>query len=101
MADDRAKGEVTVTERWGRVTLEAGAYRAVRDVADQPVIAPLLNSFASQELGDDYGDYYLATGARLAYPRRLGARRGWGATLGREAAAPLPLATTPAPGTLR
>src|SRR2546428_584353 len=30
MADDRAKGEVTVTERWGRVTLEAGARPAVR-----------------------------------------------------------------------
>src|SRR5205807_6102452 len=72
MADDRAKGEVTVTERRGRVTLEASAYRAVRDVADQPVIAPVLNSFASQELGDDYGDYYLAIGARLAYRRRLG-----------------------------
>jgi len=101
MADDRAKGEVTVTERWGRVTLEAGAYRAVRDVADQPVIAPVLNSFASQELGDDYGDYYLATGARLAYRRRLGTRGEWSATLGREAVASLAVATTPATGTFR
>src|SRR2546428_12784820 len=101
MADDRAKGEVTVTERRGRVTLEASAYRAVRDVADQPVIAPALNSFASQELGDDYGDYYLATGARLAYRRRLGTRGGRSATLGREAAASLAVATGAATGSFR
>jgi len=101
MADDRAKGEVTVTERRGRVTLEASAYRAVRDVADQPVIAPVLNSFASQELGDDYGDYYLATGARLAYRRRLGTRGEWSAALGREAVASLAVATTPATGSFR
>jgi len=101
MADDRAKGEVTVTERRGRVTLEASAYRAVRDVADQPVIAPVLNSFASQELGDDYGDYYLAIGARLAYRRRLGTRGEWSAALGREAVASLAVATTPATGSFR
>src|SRR5438445_321901 len=101
MADDRAKGEVTVTERRGRVTLEASAYRAVRDVADQPVIAPVLNSFASQELGDDYGDYYLATGARLAYHRRLGTRGEWSATLSRDAVASLAVATTPATGSFR
>src|SRR5207244_5768771 len=100
-SDDRPKGEVTVTERRGRVTLEASVYRAVRDVADQPVIAPVLNSFASQELGDDYGDYYLATGARLAYRRRLGTRGEWSATLGREAVASLAVATTPATGTFR
>jgi len=100
-SDDRPKGEVTVTERRGRVTLEASVYRAVRDVADQPVIAPVLNSFASQELGDDYGDYYLATGARLAYHRRLGTRGEWSATLSRDAVASLAVATTPATGSFR
>src|SRR5439155_487407 len=100
-SDDRPKGEVTVTERRGRVTLEASVYRAVRDVADQPVIAPVLNSFASQELGADYGDYYLATGARLAYHRRLGTRGEWSATLSRDAVASLAVATTPATGSFR
>src|SRR5439155_27194 len=100
-SDDRPKGEVTGTERRGRVTLEASVYRAVRDVADQPVIAPVLNSFASQELGDDYGDYYLATGARLAYHRRLGTRGEWSATLSRDAVASLAVATTPATGSFR
>jgi hypothetical protein len=100
-ADTRPKGELMVAERRGRATLEAGVYRAVRDVGDQPVIAPVLNSFASQELGDDYGDYYLATGARLTYRRRLGTRGEWSATLGREAIASLAVATEPATGTFR
>src|SRR3989442_12473003 len=101
MADDRGKGQVTVPEQWGVVTVGAGRFRALADVADQPVIAPVLNSFASRERGDDYGDYSLATGARLAYRRRLGTRGEWSATLGREAVASLAVSTTPATGTFR
>src|SRR3989454_1626379 len=67
--DTRAKGRLTAADREGRDALEASVYREVRDVGDWPVIAPLLNSFASQEFGDDYGDYYLADGAQLRYRR--------------------------------
>ncbi|HUL04332.1 MAG TPA: hypothetical protein VLV16_14015, partial [Gemmatimonadales bacterium] len=66
-ADRRPKGLLTGSLKRGRGALQADGYRVVRDVGDVPVIAPILNSLSSQELGDDYGDYYLATGARLGY----------------------------------
>src|SRR5207247_9724413 len=81
--DTRAKGRLTAADREGRDALEASVYREVRDVGDWPVIAPLLNSFASQEFGDDYGDYYLADGAQLRYRRGVGVRSEWSATGGR------------------
>src|SRR5207249_7372105 len=83
-ADGRPKGSLTAAERSGRASLEASLFREVRDVGDGPVIAPLLNSFSSQEFGADYGDYYLADGGRLAYRRGTGVRGEWSATLGRE-----------------
>src|SRR4029077_15172281 len=53
-AGGRATGTVTAVlrPRGGRGTFEAEGYRAVRDVGDVPVIAPLLNSLGRQELGD-------------------------------------------------
>ena len=102
-ADGRATGSVTAVarSRGGRGTFEAEGYRAVRDVGDVPVIAPLLNSLGGQELGDDYGDYYLATGARVTYRHRLGSRVEWSAAAGREAIASLALRAASASGTLR
>ncbi|HEU5260115.1 MAG TPA: hypothetical protein VFU41_01700 [Gemmatimonadales bacterium] len=100
-ADGRPKGSLTVTERAGRAALEVGLFREVRDVGDVPVIAPLLNSFSSQEFGRDYGDYYLADGARLTYRRGTGVRGEWGATLGRETIRSLDLAAEPATGAFR
>jgi len=61
-ADRAGTGIVAVTSMDG---LELAAYRQVRDIGDGPVIAPLLNSIASQEFGDDYGDYYRAIGMRV------------------------------------
>jgi hypothetical protein len=100
-ADHRAKGSLTAVDREGRGALEASAYRAVRDVGDWPVIAPLLNSFSSQEFGNDFGDYYLADGARVRYRRGVGVRSEWRATLGRETIGSLGVAATPANGTFR
>ena len=81
--------------------IELAGYRQVRDVADVPVIAPLLNSIASQEFGDDYGDYYLATGARAALRRSVGVRSEWRVTAARERVASVPVRTTPATGRFR
>jgi len=99
--DTRPKGRLTAADREGRDALEASVYREVRDVGDWPVIAPLLNSFASQEFGDDYGDYYLADGAQLRYRRGVGVRSEWSATGGREWIGSLGITAAPANGTFR
>jgi hypothetical protein len=100
-ADRRAKGRLTLVGHEGRGAVEARVYREVRDVGDWPVIAPLLNSFASQEFGDDYGDYYLADGARVAFSHEVGVRGEWSAALAREQIGSLGVAAVPANGTFR
>ena len=79
----------------------SAGYRTVRDVGDVPVISRVVNSLSGQELGNDYGDYYLATGARATYRHDLGARVEWGTSVGHEAIDSLPVTAAPASGTLR
>ena len=100
-ADHRPKGAVSAVDRQGRGALEAAVYREVRDVGDAPVIAPLLNSFSSQEFGRDYGDYYLADGARVTYRHGVGVRGEWRASAGRESIGSLPVVAAPANGSFR
>ena len=100
-ADHRPKGALSAVDRQGRSAVEAGVYREVRDVGDAPVIAPLYNSFSSQEFGRDYGDYYLAEGARATYRHGVGARGEWRVTLGRESIGSLTVGAAPANGTFR
>ena len=100
-ADHRAQGTLTATDHRGRAALEASAYRDVRDVGDWPVIAPLQNSFAAQEFGHDYGDYYLAEGARLSYRHGIGVRAEWRASAGRESIGSLAVTAAPANGSFR
>jgi hypothetical protein len=100
-SDRRPKGRVTVVEREGRAALEASLFREVRDAADVPVIAPLLNSLSSQELGRDFGDYYVADGARLGYRHGIGVRGEWSATVGRETIRSLAVTAAPATGAFR
>src|SRR5205814_1829750 len=80
---------------------EPTSYDEVRDVGDEPVIAPLLNSFSSQEFGADYGDYYRADGARLTYRHGSGVRGEWSAALGRETIHSLAVTAQPASGRFR
>jgi hypothetical protein len=70
-SDGAGKGEVTISSADG---LALSLYRTVRDIPDAPVIAPLVNSVAAQEWGDDYGDYYRATGAELSATFRTSPR---------------------------
>ena len=100
-ADRRGKGAVTVVERRGRGAVDVTAYREVRDVGDWPVVAPLQNSFAAQEFGHDYGDYYLTQGARVTYRHGVGVRGEWRATAGHESFRSLAVAATPANGSFR
>ena len=97
-SDRSGKGIVAITSADG---FELAAYRQVRDIADAPVIAPLLNSIASQEFGDDYGDYYRATGVRLGARMGMGARGEWHFVAARERIASLPIRATPATGRYR
>src|SRR5437660_303533 len=90
-----------IRDRRGRSALEVSVYREVRDVGDAAVIAPLLNSFASQEFGHDYGDYYLADGGRITYRHGLGVRSEWRATAGRESIGSLAVTAVPANGSFR
>lgn len=96
--DHKPKGIVALNSADG---FELAAYRQVRDASDTPVIAPLLNSLSSQEFGDDYGDYYRATGVRLALHRPLGTRGEWRLAVTHEKIAPLTVTARPATGTYR
>src|SRR5437773_1041113 len=100
-ADRRAKGALSAVDRRGRSALEVSVYREVRDIGDAAVIAPLFNSFSSQEFGRDYGDYYLADGGRITYRHGVGVRSEWRATAGRESIGSLAVAAAPANGSFR
>jgi len=100
-ADRRVTGRVAGELPVGRTTLEGAAYRSVRDVADVPVVSPLLNSLAAQEFGADDGDYYLATGARVGLRRGMGARGAWSIGAARETIGSLSVRLQPAAGTFR
>src|SRR3989454_6893969 len=84
-ADRRAKGALSAVDRRGRSALEVSVYREVRDIGDAAVVAPLLNSFSSQDFGRDYGDYYLADGGRISYRHGIGVRSEWRGAAGRGA----------------
>jgi len=96
--DGSGKGIIALTSADG---LELAAYRQVRDIADAPVVAPLLNSIAAQEFGDDYGDYYRATGVRFGVRVGIGTRGEWHFVTAREHVASLAVRATPATGRYR
>ncbi|HEU5320897.1 MAG TPA: hypothetical protein VFX28_08840, partial [Methylomirabilota bacterium] len=97
-ADGQVKGTASVADASG---LELAAYREVRDVADAQVIAPVLNSIAAQEFGWDYGDYYLAEGARIGVRHAASPRVEWHAAVGREHVQSRVARATPAAGSGR
>jgi hypothetical protein len=97
-ADGAGKGAVTVTRA---DAIDVSFYRQVRDIADVPAIAPLLNSISSQEFGDDYGDYYLATGARIGARMSIGARAELRVSGAEERIRSLAIHATPATGQYR
>ncbi len=101
-SDREAKGFARVTQHvGGSLDIDGSGYRTVRDVSDVPVIAPLVNSFTAQEMGDDYGDYYIATGARVGLRGAWGLRAAWSAGLAREQVQSLAVHAVPAAGVYR
>src|SRR5437899_1311978 len=97
-ADRAGKGSVALTSADG---FELAAYRQVRDIADVPVIAPLLNSIGAQEFGDDFGDYYRATGVRFGARAGIGTRGESRFSISRERVASLAVRASPAAGRFR
>jgi hypothetical protein len=97
-ADGAGKGSIAVTSTDG---LELAVYRQVRDIADARVVAPMLNSIAAQEFGDDYGDYYRATGVRFGVRVGIGVRGEWRFVAAHEHVASLAVRATPATGRYR
>jgi hypothetical protein len=81
--------------------VELRGSRRLADVADDPVISPLLNTVLAQEVGDDFGDYVLLTEAFASVRRDFGVRGGLGLRVGIQHAESVVTGATPATGSLR
>jgi hypothetical protein len=97
-SDGAAKGSIAVTTSSG---FELKYFRQVRDIADAPAIAPLLNSITSQEFGDDYADYYLTYGTEAAFRRGIGSRGDLRISVTNERVKSQVIHATPATGQYR
>ncbi len=87
-------------ERAGtRIGLTAG--RRLVDLADQPLVSPLVNSLLSQEGGRDLGDYVLLDQARLAVTRLVAPDLALGATAALEHSHSVRTEAAPARGRYR
>ena len=100
-ADREANAGLSARIAVGAATLGAIGYREVRDVADEPIVAPLVNSIAAQEFGGDYGDYVRAGGGRLELEYPLGGGVIGRLAVAREAVRSLPVRAAPATGRYR
>ena len=54
---NRLTGGLAMTYQAGGLRLGLSGRREIRDLADEPSISGLVNTFLAQELGRDYGDY--------------------------------------------
>ncbi|MFZ5625181.1 MAG: hypothetical protein ACOY71_12260 [Gemmatimonadota bacterium] len=97
-SDGRVTGGVTVAVNAGAWRIAASGERVVRDFSDQPVISGVLNSFTSQEAGDDHGDYVLLEQAGVEIRRRLGDRVSASLDLRAQWSYSVSVAATPARG---
>ena len=99
--DERMKGRVSLERNFGNVTVQLQGGRTVRDVGDEKVISPVLNSLMSQELGNDFGDYYLATEGVLSARYDFGPRLALSGKVGVTETESLAVVAQPATGTFR
>lgn len=101
ISDGRAKGRLALSHRIGGLTFQARAAREMRDVADEPIISPLLNTLVAQEAGHDYGDYALINEAFGAVRLDFGVLAGLGLEIGVQHSETVDVAAAPARGTFR
>src|SRR5262245_12711784 len=102
-ADRRMDGGLSAQVAFapGAPTLSVNLSRDVLDIADEPVMAPLLNSISAQEFGDDYGDYYRVTTGRIALEFPLSGGISGGLSVARQDVASLSVRASPAMGSYR
>jgi hypothetical protein len=100
-ADGRATGGLTARVGAGATELTASVGRQVRDFGEAPVIAPVLNSIAAQEFGDDYGDYLLLDAVTAGAGYRIDARHLLSVEGAIERSRSLTVEASPANGTYR
>ena len=100
-SDERVTGGLAVQAGTGATQVSIGAERVIRDFADQPVIAPALNSLLSQEAGDDYGDYVLLHRASAGVRHRVSGRTTLSLELGVEESRSVGVEASPANGRYR
>ena len=102
-ADRSVDGTVSIRAAFGAQRVRAEAYREVRDIADYPIVSPVVNSIAAQEFGDDYGDYTRVSGGRLMLEGTLAGAGPvtWRAGVARETPATLTVRAAPASGRYR
>jgi hypothetical protein len=100
-ADGRATGGLTARVGSGATELTASVSRRVQDFSDPPVIAPVLNSIAAQEFGDDYGDYVLLDAVTAGVGHRIDARHLLSVEGAIERSRSLAVESSPANGTYR
>ncbi len=100
-ADDRLTGSLTAGWSTGATRLSLAASRGISDFSDLPVIAPVVNSVSSQEVGKDYGDYVLLHRIELGVHRRLSGRTTAGLSLAVEESRSVATEASPASGTYR
>ena len=100
-ADERLLGSLSAGLGAGATRIEAGAARQIRDFAEWPVVAPLLNSVLAQEFGKDYGDYVLLGRAWLGVRHRIDGRSNLAAELAVERSEAVTPHAEPATGEYR
>jgi hypothetical protein len=100
-SDRKAKGHIKLARRLGRVTIGLEGAAVTRDVGDELVVSPFLNSVVSQEAGDDYGDYYFLTKGAILLQVETGVRSVLEVTAGAEHSSDLVVTATPATGEYR
>ena len=100
-SDQRMTGGVVLAGGFGATEIQLFGRRQVRDLSDLAVISPVLNSFLSQENGDDYGDYVLLDRAGAGVRHRVGVRTTLALDLAVERSGSLEVTATPAHGSYR
>lgn len=100
-SDQRLTGGLGLAGGFAASEVRLFGRRQVRDLSDLPVISPILNSFLSQENGDDYGDYVLLDRLGAELRHRVGARTALTLNLEVERSRSLDVAASPAHGSYR
>jgi hypothetical protein len=97
----RFRGRVELSRRFGKVTLGVKGLAVTQDVSDALVISPALNSILSQEVANDYGDYFYLKRGTVLTELEVGTRGVLKLEVGAEHTSSMSVEATPATGEFR